>query len=108
MRASMDRRIRVLVVRRRLENASATLVDRATGAPPALHSMVASRLMLLAAGAPPEQWSHVYGIARRAAGVYAATSSVLHSNRAFGDIPEHEVQEWEHVVAEVESTMQQA
>jgi hypothetical protein len=48
-----------------------------------------------------DRWAAAYGVARRAATVYGETSTVLHSNRAFGDLPEHVVREWEQVVAEV-------
>lgn len=105
MSSSLDRRIRVLVVRRRLEEAAATLVERARGKRPSQHRVVDARLMLLSAGAPPEQREAVHGLARRAAGVYDATSAVLHSRRAFADVPEYRVREWEDTVADVESAM---
>jgi len=53
------------------------------------------------AGLGSDRWAAAYGVARRAAIVYGETSTVLHSNRAFGDLPEHVVREWEQVVAEV-------
>ncbi|MFP5021910.1 hypothetical protein [Pseudonocardia phyllosphaerae] len=100
----MDRRIRVLIVRRRLETAAADLVERATGTRPARHSYVAVRLMLILSYTDTYHWEARYGLARQAARVYSATSAALHSNRAFGDIPEHEVQGWEKVVEEFIST----
>jgi hypothetical protein len=63
--------------------------------------------MLLAADVPAERWAAAYGLARRAAIVYDDTSTVLHSNRAFGDVPEQLVQEWEQVVADVEGAVEQ-
>ena len=101
LRASVDRRIRVLIVRRRLEECAATLVERATGKRPTQHRVVQPRLMLLTAEAPPDGWNATYELARRAATVYGETSTVLHSNRAFGDVPELLVQEWEQVVVDV-------
>ena len=101
MRASVDRRIRVLIVRRQLEEFAATLVEQATGTRPQRHRFVAHRLMLLVADAPDDEWSPLYGLAHRATVVYADTSTVLHSNRAFGDTPEQLVQEWEQVAADV-------
>ena len=107
LRASVDRRIRVLIVRRRLEEHAATLVERATGKRPKQHRVVPRRLMLLTADMPTQQWATAHGLARRAATVYSDTSTVLHSNRAFGDIPEHLVQEWEQVTADVEEAINQ-
>lgn len=108
MRGSVDRRIRVLIVRRRLEDAAAGLLERATGTVPSHHSVVPSRLMLLTAGTEADEWSFSYGVACRAARVYGATSAALHSNRAFGDVPEHEVREWEQVVREFDDAMRSA
>jgi hypothetical protein len=99
VRASVDRRIRVLIVRRRLEELAATLVEEATGVRPDQHSRIARRLMLLSARVPAEGWGLAHGVARQAGNVYGATSRVLHSNRAFGDVPEYLVQEWEQIVA---------
>lgn len=106
LRRPVDRRIRVIIVRRRLEDLAATLVERATGQRPQRHRMVAHRLKLLAAHVPIEKWASAYGLACRAANTYAQTSSVLHSNRAFGDVPEVLVQEWERVVTEVTIAME--
>lgn len=108
LRASVDRRIRVLIVRRRLEEHAATLVERATGTRPSSHRSVPRRLSLLAAGAPAERWSAMYGLVRRAAFVYRETSTVLHSNRAFGDVPEPLVQEWEQVVVDVTTAIERS
>lgn len=91
-----------MIVRRRLEETAATLVEEATGHRPDLHSAVSRRLMLLPARVGEGQWSDVYGLMRRAARAYELTSQVLHSNRAFGDVPEHLVQEWEQTSDEVE------
>jgi hypothetical protein len=107
LRASVDRRIRVLIVRRRLEEHAATLVERATGNRPTQHRVVPRRLMLLTAEAPSDGWSATYELARRAATVYGETSTVLHSNRAFGDIPELLVKEWEQVVTDVDEALKQ-
>jgi len=101
LRASVDRRIRVLIVRRRLEELAAALVERTTGTRPERHRFVAHRLMLLVAAVPDDEWPALYGLARWATIVYAETSTVLHSNRAFGDTPEQLVQEWEQVAADV-------
>ena len=102
LRASVDRRIRVLLVRQRLEQSAATLVDRATGTRPDHHQYVAHRLLLLTAGAGPQVWRARFDLARRAGSVYRSTSGVLHSNRAFGDVPETLVREWEQVARDVE------
>jgi hypothetical protein len=107
LRASVDRRIRVLIARRRLEEHAATLVERATGTRPGVHRFVADRLALLTAGVPPARWADAHGLARRAANVYSDTSIVLHSNRAFGDVPEPLVREWEQVVADVQEMLGQ-
>jgi hypothetical protein len=107
LRASVDRRIRVLIVRRRLEEQAATMVELATGKRPSQHRVVARRLMLLTAHVPAERWAAAYGLARQAAAVYGDTSTVLHSNRAFGDVPEQLVQEWEQVVSDVEGVVGQ-
>ncbi len=106
LRASVDRRIRVLIVRRRLEHA-ATMVERASGERPRRQRLVVHRLMLLTAEVPTERWVAAYGLARRAGTVYGETSTVLHSNRAFGDVPEQLVKEWEHVVADVENAVEE-
>ncbi|WP_156067416.1 hypothetical protein [Pseudonocardia halophobica] len=90
-------------MRRRLEEVAATLVERATGRRPAQHRVVRRRLLLLSAGVPAERWPGVHAVARQAASVYEATSAVLHSNCAFGDVPEHLVREWEAVVVRAES-----
>lgn len=95
-----------MVVRRRLEETAASLVELATGTRPGSHSVVARRLMLLPAHARDDRWSYLLGLARRASRVYELTSAVLHSNRAFGDVPEHLVQEWEQTAAEVADAMQ--
>jgi hypothetical protein len=105
VRASVDRRIRVLIVRRRLEELAATLVEEATGVRPDQHSRIARRLMLLFARVPAERWGLSHGVARQAANVYGATSRVLHSNRAFGDVPEYLVQEWEQAITEAEAAL---
>jgi hypothetical protein len=68
--------------------------------------MVAYRLKLLAADVPADRWASAYGLACRAASTYAHTSAVLHSNRAFGDVPEALVREWEKVVADVTSAVE--
>jgi hypothetical protein len=91
-----------MIVRRSLEESAATLVEEATGIRPELHSAVSRRLMLLPARVAGDQWSDVYGLMRRAARAYEVTSEVLHSNRAFGDVSEHLVQEWEQTADEVE------
>jgi len=105
VRASVDRRIRVLIIRRRLEELAATLVEEATGVRPDQHSRIARRLMLLSARAPAARWGHAHGVARQAGNIYSATSRVLHSNRAFGDVPEYLVQEWEQTVATAEAVL---
>ena len=107
LRASVDRRIRVLIVRRRLEEHAASLVELITGQRPLRHRIVARRLMLLTAHRSSEQWHAAHSLARRAADVYAATSTVLHSNRAFGDVSEHLVQEWERVAADLARAIQE-
>lgn len=106
MRDSVRRRIRVMVVRRRLEETAASLVEAAIGTRPGSHSVVARRLMLLPAHAPDDRWSDLCGLARRASRVYELTSAVLHSNRAFGDVSEHLVQEWEQTAAEAADAVQ--
>jgi hypothetical protein len=109
LRPSVDRRIRVLIVRRRLEELAATLVEQSAGIRPQRHRFVAHRLMLLVAAVPDDEWPALYGLAHRATVVYADTSTVLHSNRAFGDTPEQLVQEWEQVATDVaEAVAQQA
>jgi hypothetical protein len=47
-----------------------------------------------------------HGLARRAGSVYAETSSILHSRRAFGDVEEVLVQEWEGVADEVDQALE--
>lgn len=95
------RRIRVLLVRQALENLAADLLSAAEGgvAPQRAHAFVRSRLLLLADGAHGDEWLGLTDLARRAGTVYRETSDVLHSNRAFGDVPKALVKEWEEVVA---------
>lgn len=97
------RRVRVLLVRQRLEQQALLMRDEARSAATngATHRNVAQRLMLLTAGVEPERWSDAFGLARQAASVYRETSAVLHSNRAFADVPEVLVREWEQVTTEV-------
>lgn len=65
------------------------------------HRNVAQRLMLLTAGVEPDRWAAAFGLARQAVAVYRETSAVLHGNRAFADVPEVVVREWEQVATEV-------
>ncbi|MDN5758528.1 MAG: hypothetical protein L0H59_08345 [Tomitella sp.] len=97
------RRIRVLIIRQRLERAALDLLcaAEARGSADRLHAVVPSRLLLLAADAYDQEFEDLVWIARRAGAVYRETSKVLHSNRAFGDVPEVLVKEWEAVVANV-------
>lgn len=106
LRAPVDRRIRVLIVRRRLEEHAAELVAHATGVRPSLHSNIASRLLLLATGATSHDIRAAHALAYRAGTVYAATSEVLHSRCAFGDTPEVLVCEWEAVADQVGQEIQ--
>ena len=106
LRGSVERRIRVLVVRRRLEEHAATLVESLTGKRPGSHARVSSRLLLLAVGQSPDAVRAAHGLARRAGSVYAETSSILHSRRAFGDVEEVLVREWESVVDEVDQALE--
>jgi hypothetical protein len=101
------RRVRVLRARQRLEQQAWILLCHVEGRPTSErgHQYVVRRLMLLTAGVPPERWAAAYGLARRAGVVYRETSAVLHSNRAFADVPEALVQEWEDVVEEVEEAV---
>ena len=101
IRASVDRRIRVIIVRRQLEEHAATLVEQATGTRPQRHRHIARRLMLLTAGVSEGDWAAAHSLARQSGLVYRETSSVLHSHRAFGDVPEQLVREWEQVVVTV-------
>jgi hypothetical protein len=106
-RGPVERRVRVLMTRRRLEQQARTLLCHTEKRAPAdrRHQFVVRRLMLLTAGVPPEQRAAAYGLARRAGAVYGETSKVLHSNRAFADVPEALVREWEDVVEEVENAV---
>ena len=61
-----------------------------------------SGLLLLLVDLPEERWPETYRIADRARAVHRETSDVLHSRRAFADVPETLVAEWESVTAEVE------
>lgn len=99
--ATSQRRIRVLLVRQDLELLAADLLRAAEGGVVAdrTHAYIRSRLLLVAAGASGEEWLQLRNVARRAGTVYRETSDVLHSNRAFGDVPEVLVTEWEEVVA---------
>jgi hypothetical protein len=101
------RRVRVLMARQRLEQQARILLCHAEGRPIAerSHQYVVKRLMLLTAGVPPDRWAAAYGLARRAGAVYRETSAVLHSNRAFADVPEALVRGWEDVVDEVEKAV---
>jgi hypothetical protein len=47
-----------------------------------------------------------HGLARRAGSVYAETSSILSSRRAFGDVEEVLVQGWEGVADEVDQALE--
>lgn len=105
LRGPVDRRVRVLCRRRRLEDHAATLVERATGSRPRGHRNVRPRLLLLADARTPAAVRAAHALARRAAGVYAETSTVLHSTRAFGDLPEVLVREWEAVVGELDEIL---
>lgn len=105
MRASVERRIRVQVVRRRLEEAAAALVERVTGIRPTSHSRVAKRLLLLSAGADDADRRDRHDLARQAGYVYAMSSEVMHSRRAFGDVYAPLVLEWEEVAARVEQVL---
>jgi hypothetical protein len=104
LRGPVERRVRVLTARQRLEQQARILLCHAEGRPTSdrPHQYVVGRLMLLTAGVPPERWAAAYGLARRAGVVYRETSAVLHSNRAFADVPEALVREWEDVVEAVE------
>lgn len=106
LRGSVERRIRVLVVRRRLEEHSAALVEALTGQRPPSHTRIRSRLLLLAVGRSPDAVRAAHGLARRAGSVYAETSSILHSRRAFGDVEEVLVREWEGVADEVDQALE--
>lgn len=106
LRGSVERRIRVLVVRRRLEEHAAALVEALTGQRPRSHTRVKSRLLLLAVGQSPDAVRATHGLARRAGAVYAETSSILHSRRAFGDVEEVLVREWEGVADEVDRALE--
>lgn len=99
------RRIRVLVARQRIERCARDLLCDAEGSDPAqrLHEHVRTRLLLLAIGVCADRWWAAYVLARRAADAYAGTSAVLHGRRAFGDVPEVLVGEWEEVAAELEA-----
>lgn len=94
----VQRRIRVLLVRQTIEQQATALLDAAEGTvPDRLHRHVAGRLMLLTAGACASEWMAAYGLAKLAAGVYRHASAVLHGRRAFADVPEILVCEWEQV-----------
>lgn len=97
------RRIRVLAARQHLEELSRTLLCDAEGSDPTdrEHGNVEARLLLLTAHVPPTSWWDAYLRARRAAAAYKGTSQVLHSRRAFGDVPEVLVQEWEEAVEQL-------
>ena len=47
-----------------------------------------------------------HGLARRAGSGYAETSSILGRRRAFGDVEEVLVQEWEGVADEVDQALE--
>jgi hypothetical protein len=57
--------------------------------------------MLLVTAVPDDEWPALHARADRATVVFADTSTVLHSNQAFGDTPEQLVQEWEQVATDV-------
>lgn len=73
-----------------------------------LHRFVAGRFMLLTVPAAEPEWADSYGLAKLAAGVYRQTSAVLHGNRAFADVPEVLVQEWEGTAERVRSAVARA
>lgn len=102
--ADFHRRIRVLLVRQRIEVVARALLCIAEGSQPddRLHARVKARLLLLLAHVPHEKWSVAYRLARRAGAVHGETSDVLHSRRAFADVPEVLVREWEDLVEELE------
>jgi hypothetical protein len=97
------RRIRVLIARQNLEELSRKLLCRSEGTDPADrdHGDVGARLLLLTADVPAEDWKDAYLLTRRAWAAYKGTSEVLHSRRAFGDMPEVLVREWEDAVNEL-------
>ena len=96
------RRIRTLLVRQLLEEQATALLEAAEGPAPArFHRRVADRLMLLTSGVPTADWATAYGLAKLAGTVYRQTCSVLHGNRAFADVPEVLVQEWEEAAERV-------
>jgi len=105
----VHRRIRVLLVRQVLEQQAAALLRAAEG--PGIdryHCYVARRLMLLTAGVPETDWPAAHGLATLAATVYRHTCDVLHGKRAFADVPEVLVQEWEDVAARVREAVDRA
>jgi hypothetical protein len=103
---AVERRVRVLLVRQVLEEQAMILLG-ATGEYTAgrLHRYVAGRFMLLTARVAEPEWADAYGLAKLAAGVYRQTSAVLHGNRAFADLPEVLVQEWESTAEQVRAAV---
>lgn len=105
----LERRMRVLRLRQRVEATGWAVYDASLGARPSgARCAVAGRYGLLAGwAAGPEEFLRYRAVAAELSWIYGQCCDVLHGRRAFVDLPEPVVTGWEERVRSSEQIIEQ-